>query len=103
MRRIALPEARVSTQTGGSSRREDPAARVERRDAPEGESTLPRETPRGYVALMRRIVLLAVATAALLGLASPASAATISNGTVSLGVNRSGDLNDQATGVGVQY
>src|SRR3954471_20079067 len=39
----------------------------------------------------------------LLGVPASARAATISNGTVSLGVNASGDLNDEATGVGVQY
>ena len=56
---------------------------------------------------MRRITLLAVAATALLGLASPASAVNISNGTVKLGLNPEGDLNatDPATGefIGVTY
>src|SRR4051794_28709947 len=52
---------------------------------------------------MRRIVALACGLACLALPATTAGAATISNGTVSLGVNASGDLNDQATGVGVRY
>jgi len=57
---------------------------------------------------MRRIanapltaVLLSVT--ALLGLAAQASAATITNGTVTLGVNPQGDLNDQSAGLGLTY
>jgi Bacterial Ig-like domain (group 1) len=54
---------------------------------------------------VRRIVLIALA--ALLGLASHASAAVITNGTVTLGVNPSGDLNatDPVSGavIGVTY
>ena len=50
---------------------------------------------------MRRVA--AIAVVALLGLASQASAATITNGTVSLGVNPSGALNDQAAGLGLTF
>jgi hypothetical protein len=103
MRRIARPEAFVITQTAGSGPVAPSAAALRGHDAPEGKAMLPRESPRGYVAPMRRIVLLALTAAALLGLAAPAPAATISNGTVSLGVNPSGDLNDPNTGVGVRY
>src|SRR5690349_13387039 len=52
---------------------------------------------------MSRPLTVALALAATLLLAGPASAATIDNGTVSLGVNPSGDLNDAATGVGLKY
>jgi hypothetical protein len=51
---------------------------------------------------MRRIATL-ICGLACIALPATAGAATISNGTVSLGVNASGDLNDDATGVGVQY
>jgi hypothetical protein len=47
------------------------------------------------------IVLVGLLT--LLGLASRASADTITNGTVTLGVNPQGDLNDVAAGVGLTY
>ena len=52
---------------------------------------------------MRRILVLALLTAGLLGLASPAGAVTITNGKVTLGVNPSGDLNDTTAQVGVTY
>src|SRR4051812_41257984 len=52
---------------------------------------------------MRRLALLAVTAAVLLALASPASAVTISNGTVELGVNPGGDLNDQRAQIGLTY
>src|SRR5829696_10278499 len=50
---------------------------------------------------MRRIALLAGMLTLLL--ASPAAAATISNGTVTLGVNPQGDLNDQTAQLGLTY
>jgi hypothetical protein len=62
---------------------------------------------RGVSRSRRAAVLLAamVATIALLGLASQASATTITNGTVTLGVNPQGDLNssDSAGFFGVTY
>jgi hypothetical protein len=53
---------------------------------------------------MRRLITLALAgTLAVLGLASSAAAATITNGTVTLGVNPSGSINDRATEVGLLF
>ena len=52
---------------------------------------------------MSRTLILAAVAIGLLVPSQHAAAATITNGTVSLGVNESGDLNDAATGVGVTY
>jgi hypothetical protein len=52
---------------------------------------------------MRRLALLAATVAALLALASPAGAVVITNGTVSLGVNQPGDLNDPSANIGITY
>jgi hypothetical protein len=65
--------------------------------------TLPCARRRGYGRLMRRIALLAVTAATLLALAAPAGAVTVTNGTVTLGVNPQGDLNDTAAGIGLTY
>src|SRR3954451_20446702 len=51
---------------------------------------------------MRRIALL-VGIASAFAVAPIASAATITNGTVTLGVNPQGDLNDAQAGVGLSY
>jgi type IV pilus assembly protein PilY1 len=53
---------------------------------------------------MRRIALtFAMAAMAVFGVTAAASAATITNGTVTLGVNAAGDLNDVAAGIGLTY
>jgi hypothetical protein len=53
---------------------------------------------------MRRLTaIVLVGLLTLLGLASGASAVTVTNGTVTLGVNPQGDLNDLAAGVGLTY
>ena len=53
---------------------------------------------------MRRLAaIVLVGLLALLGFASQASAAAITNGTVTLGVNPQGDLNDMAAAVGLTY
>ena len=53
---------------------------------------------------MRRLTAIVLAgLLTVLGLASQASAVTITNGTVTLGVNPQGDLNDVAAGVGLTY
>jgi hypothetical protein len=54
--------------------------------------------------MMRRIAItVAMAAMAVFGIASAAPAATISNGTVKLGLNPQGELNDQAAYVGLTY
>ena len=53
---------------------------------------------------MRRLITFALAgTLAVLGLASSAAATTITNGTVTLGVNPSGSINDRAAEVGLLF
>jgi hypothetical protein len=63
--------------------------------------TLPPAAARGYGRPMLRIALLAAI--AVLAIAAPASAVTISNGTVELGINAGGSLNDQSAGIGLTY
>jgi hypothetical protein len=65
--------------------------------------TLPSSNSRRYGPPMRRLALLTATAAALLGLAAPASAVTINNGTVTLGVNPQGDLNDLTANIGVTF
>src|SRR4051795_11561899 len=110
MRRIAAGSPTVPS----SSRRPAAAdrspslrgpARCKRREcgARAGEARLPGAAGREKGRAMRRLALPPVPGAALLPLAPSASAVTISNGTVELGLNPGGDLNDQAADVGLTY